>query len=392
MWELGEHFRNYADEYRDAVHEHFFNAVPESRQIFALSMRDTHTSMVPALAWVIEHTEPGEPLLADVSAKLTQLARDHRRHGFPAEIYSRFDDALVAGLRVLALTQYQYNFACDVIHQICATMAEAARESDAAGEAPAHSAQVMAVEHPTRDTSIIRVEAGLAVPYQPGQHFPVTTQYLPGQWRMLTPAQPSDGTGQVVFHVTAAGASSLSLAHAQPGDWWTLGQPAGGISLPNAGAGELVIISYGTGWATARCAALAALSTGDRSQVQVPHIFAVAGSPGAHYDTYFQQNLESLGVPVRRIVREEKDPWLLNARELAPGSDYVVSGEPTDVVVNEVELSTGTPPRFLLIGPAEEVGEGKEGLIKRGVGKQQIDVLSWGRDGRWEPEDYAALA
>lgn len=63
MWELGEHFRNYADEYRDAVHEHFFNAVPESRQIFALSMRDTHTSMVPALAWVIEHTEPGSPCL-----------------------------------------------------------------------------------------------------------------------------------------------------------------------------------------------------------------------------------------------------------------------------------------------------------------------------------------
>lgn len=171
MWELGEHFRNYADEYRDAVHEHFFNAVPESRQIFALSMRDTHTSMVPALAWVIEHTEPGQPLLADVSAKLTQLARDHRRHGFPAEIYSRFEHALIAGLRVLALTQYQYDFARDVIHRVCTTMAEAAGESDAAGEAPAHSAQVVAVDHPTRETSIIRVEAGLAVPYQPVSTF-----------------------------------------------------------------------------------------------------------------------------------------------------------------------------------------------------------------------------
>ena len=87
MWELGEHFRNYEDEYRDAVHEHFFNAVPESRQIFALSMRDTHTSMVPALAWVIEHTEPGEPACRRLR-KAHQLARDHRRHGFPAEIYS----------------------------------------------------------------------------------------------------------------------------------------------------------------------------------------------------------------------------------------------------------------------------------------------------------------
>ena len=135
--------------------------------------------------------------------------------------------------------------------------------------------------------------------------------------------------------------------------------------------------------------ALAALKENSR---QVPRIFAVAGSPGAHYDTYFQQNLAALGVPVRRIVREEKDPWLLNARELAPDADYVVSGEPTDVVVNEVELSTGTPPRFLLVGPADEVVEGAERLVQRGVGKQQIDVLSWGRDGRWQPEDYAALA
>ena len=389
MWELGEHFRNYADEYRDAVHEHFFNAVPESRQVFALSMRDTHTSLTPALAWVLEHTETGEPLLADVSAKLTQLARDHRRHGFPAEIYSQFEHALVAGLRVLALTQYQYDFARDVIHQVCEAMAKAAREADAAGEAPAYSAQVVAVDHPTRDTAVIRVEAGLAVPYQPGQHFPVTTQYLPGQWRMLTPAQPADGTGQLIFHVSSAGEASRSLAHAQPGDWWTLGQPSGGISANDSGPGESVIIAYSTGWATARCVALAALKENSR---QVPRIFAVAGSPGAHYDTYFQQNLAALGIPVRRIVREEKDPWLLNARELAPGADYVVSGEPTDVVVNEVELSTGTPPRFLLVGPAEEVAEGEERLVQRGVGKQQIDVLSWGRDGRWQPEDYAALS
>ena len=57
-----------------------------------------------------------------------------------------------------------------------------------------------------------------------------------------------------------------------------------------------------------------------------------------------------------------------------------------------MELSTGTPPRFLLVGPAEEVAEGKQELVKKGLNKQQIDVLSWGRDGRWQPEDYAALA
>lgn len=82
MRELGEHLRNHAEDYRDAVHRHFFATVAESRQVFALSMKDTHPSLAPALAWVLENVEDGG-VQGDVAKRLAQMGRDHRRHGFP---------------------------------------------------------------------------------------------------------------------------------------------------------------------------------------------------------------------------------------------------------------------------------------------------------------------
>lgn len=410
MWELGEHFRKYANDYRDAVHEQFFLTVPEARQVFSLSMQDTHRSMVHALAWVIEHAEPstsgtgsGTRVEATVPAavreKIMQLGRDHRRHGFPAEVYERFEKALIASLRALSLTRYQYDFACAVIHQVCEDMAAAAREADLAGEAPAYSGHVVAVDRPTRDTAVIRVEAGMPAAFEPGQYFPVTTQYLPGQWRMLTPAQPSDATGQLVFHIAAVGEASRSLAHTKPGDWWTLGRPTGSIwqDLRELRGGTLVIVAYGTGWAAARCLTLAAHQAVDDGEEGLAkdlslQIFAVADSPGAHYDTHFQQNLQALypDLSLRRIIRQENDPWLLGAQPLADAATHTLSPDPTDVVVNEVELSTGTPTYFALFGSAEEVAEARRGLEKKGIDKQWIFSHSWGRDREWLPEDYAA--
>ena len=121
-------------------------------------------------------------------------------------------------------------------------------------------------------------------------------------------------------------------------------------------------------------------------------IFAVADSPGAHYDTHFQQNLTALypDLSLRRIIRQENDPWLLGAQPLADAATHTLSPDPTDVVVNEVELSTTTPTHFALFGSAEEVAEARKGLEKRGIGKQWILSHSWGRDREWLPEDYAA--
>ncbi|TRX50602.1 2-polyprenylphenol hydroxylase [Corynebacterium guaraldiae] len=373
MRELGEHLRNHAEDYRDAVHRHFFATVAESRQVFALSMKDTHPSLAPALAWVLENVEDGG-VRGDVAKRLAQMGRDHRRHGFPPEVYPKFEASLVQGLTVLGLTPHQHDVAARTISSVCSIMRSAAQEADAAGTPPAHSAQVVAVDKPNRNTAVVRLESGMALDYRAGQHVPVTSQLTPGTWRPLTPAAPSDDSGQLTFHLALAGEASSMLAKAQPGDWWTLGMPAG---EPPQLDSETTLISFGTGWAGARALLLDALGSTLPSGLQV---YAVAPSPGEHYDTEFQANLQAL-VPeltLRHIVRDSQDPWLLGARPPAAGFNPVVANEPMEPV-----LAAGTNRRFVLIGPADRVELARAALLDGGVAEEAITTDSWQRGHEW---------
>ncbi|MHC2547824.1 FAD-binding oxidoreductase [Corynebacterium hesseae] len=373
MRELGEHLRNHAEDYRDAVHRHFFATVAESRQVFALSMKDTHPSLAPALAWVLENVEDGG-VRGDVAKRLAQMGRDHRRHGFPPEVYPKFEASLVQGLAVLGLTPHQHNVATRTISSVCSIMRSAAQEADAAGTPPAHSAQVVAVDKPNRNTAVVRLESGMALDYRAGQHVPVTSQLTPGTWRPLTPAAPSDDSGQLTFHLALAGEASSMLAKAQPGDWWTLGMPAG---EPPQLDSETTLISFGTGWAGARALLLDALGSTLPSGLQV---YAVAPSPGEHYDTEFQANLQALvpGLTLRHIVRDSQDPWLLGARPPAAGFNPVVANEPMEPV-----LAAGTDRRFVLIGPADRVELARAALLDGGVSEEAITTDSWQRGHEW---------
>ena len=373
MRELGEHLRNHAEDYRDAVHRHFFATVAESRQVFALSMKDTHPSLAPALAWVLENVEDGG-VRGDVAKRLAQMGRDHRRHGFPPEVYPKFEASLVQGLTVLGLTPHQHDVATRTISSVCSIMRSAAQEADAAGTPPAHSAQVVAVDKPNRNTAVVRLESGMALDYRAGQHVPVTSQLTPGTWRPLTPAAPSDDSGQLTFHLALAGEASSMLAKAQPGDWWTLGMPAG---EPPQLDSETTLISFGTGWAGARALLLDALGSTLPSGLEV---YAVAPSPGEHYETEFQANLQALipELTLRHIVRDSQDPWLLGARPLAAGFNPVVANEPMEPV-----LAAGTDRRFVLIGPADRIELARAALLDGGVSEEAITTDSWQRGHEW---------
>lgn len=373
MRELGEHLRNHAEDYRDAVHRHFFATVAESRQVFALSMKDTHPSLAPALAWVLENVEDGG-VRGDVAKRLAQMGRDHRRHGFPPEVYPKFEASLVQGLTVLGLTPHQHDVATRTISSVCSIMRSAAQEADAAGTPPAHSAQVVAVDKPNRNTAVVRLESGMALDYRAGQHVPVTSQLTPGTWRPLTPAAPSDDSGQLTFHLALAGEASSMLAKAQPGDWWTLGMPAG---EPPQLDSETTLISFGTGWAGARALLLDALGSTLPSGLEV---YAVAPSPGEHYETEFQANLQALipELTLRHIVRDSQDPWLLGARPLAAGFNPVVANEPMEPV-----LAAGTNRRFVLIGPADRIELARAALLDGGVSEEAITTDSWQRGHEW---------
>ncbi|MDY5841113.1 MAG: 2-polyprenylphenol hydroxylase [Corynebacterium camporealensis] len=379
MKELADHLRRHANEYRDAVHQHFFNTVLESRQIFSLQMRHTHVELAPALAWAFDRAQRDGTLTPELEEQLTQLGRDHRRHGFPPEIYTDFAHSLIAGFDALGLTPYQRQVASHAVTEISHVMANAAREADLEGQAPAFSAQVQSVTRPNRQTSIITLKAGADFDYKPGQHMPVTSQLLPGTWRMLTPAHPYSADGELVFHLAQAGDASSMLAKAQPGDWWILGPATG---QPPQVDSHTVIITFGTGWATARALLLEHLPTLADAP---PRTYAVAPSPGWHYDTIFQANLQALypKLEFHHLVREVRDPWLLGAVEPDPSFTPELAPEPIDAVLEHEKQHKDPNKRFLLLGPADRVELSRSALMNAGISEDAIDEVNWQRGHEW---------
>ena len=380
MRELGEHLRNHAEDYRAAVQQRFFDKVWQSRQTFALASSQTHLDLAPAIAWVLEKSGDDGTVGPEVLERLRLLGRQHRRFGFPPEIYADFQACLIDGLDVLALTAYQHDLAQRVITTICQTMATAAAEADSAGIAAAHAAQVKAVTRPNRHTAVIRLESSAPIDYRPGQHFSINSTYLPGVWRMLTPAIPSDPTGQLLFHLDAIGDASRSLASSQPGDFWTLGNPQGEF-LPHS-TGRLVFLCFGTGWAAVRAYLLHLVETG---QTVPCSVFAVADSPGAHYDTHFQTNLAALApwIHLHLLVRTSEDPWLLGAQPPADSAHFELAQEPVDVLLAQRSKS---PHTFVVVGPGTEVDAAKEKLLAGGVAESEIEAHGWSDGREWDPQ------
>lgn len=361
------------DSFHTRTHEHLFAQVLASRQAFPLSLSQAHQALGPAAARVLAAAEPDGSLPEVVTGWLAQLGRDHRRHGFPPEIYEVFSRSLAHGLGAFKLSDATFVAAARALDEACATMADAARAADAAGVPPAHTAQVVAVHRPNRRMAVIRLEAGLPVNYFPGQHLPVTTPHLPGTWRMLTPAAPATVTGQLEFHVHEAGDAAGTLMRSRPGDLWTLGSPRG--EFGNFPCYNLVIVCFGVGWAAARSYLLSLTSVPGLSAA----VYAVADSPGQHYDAVFQDNLTALApwIRLRRIARAGTDPLLLGATPLPEGADVTVSSSPMEEVIASESLTRSS---FVLVGPAEEVEPARRALLAAGVEPQWLEAHPWSSD------------
>src|SRR5699024_6668693 len=161
-----------------------------ARQVFAPARSARHVDLTVAIAWALEHpASEVEPLVAE-------LGRDHRRLGFPPEVYDTFAQCLIEGLDIFQLSP-------ELVDAASARLE---------GLPPAHTATVAAVERPNRKTTLVRVESAFPIAFQPGQAIPVTTAHLPGVWRLLTPANISDETAQLFFHIADAGGASTLLS------------------------------------------------------------------------------------------------------------------------------------------------------------------------------------
>lgn len=384
---VGGLLRTRGDAFRDEVHRLFYMDVLEARQVFPIQLHDTHVDLAASLAWVLERT-PLDGVVPDrILRRIRQLGLDHRRHGFPAEAYPAFLRALRHGLREIAggertRTDPGIEAAENAFAQVCATMAEAAREADTVGVPHAYAAEVLSVERRSRRISVVRLESGMPLNYAPGQHLPVTTSYLPGIWRMLSPALPADEHGQLEFHIRShdGGKASPLLSSPHPGDYWTFGNPQGSLQI--TGERDVVMIAHGTGLAPLRSILFALFGEADRPRV---HLFVGAEYPGELYDLRGLMNLAdtTAWLTVTPVAEHAEDAWWVGATDFsrAPGSPAPrVAGNIATVVTS---LGEWTDHDILITGAAEKVSRTVTGLITAGIPRRNIQAEPWGIRAQW---------
>lgn len=353
-------------------------------------MRDTHVDLAPALAWVLERTPVEGGLPGEVTERLRTLGRDHRRHGFPVEAYPAFAEALRHGLCTIIegeeIDPVRLSAAQRVLAQVCRTMADAAREADLAGEPPATAAEVVAVERRSRRLSVIRLESGLPLSYRAGQHVPVTASYLPGTWRLLSPALPPDEHGQMEFHVQTHGTDSASqlLATARPGDYWTIGTPRGELELQ--GSRGVVMIAHSTGLAPLRAILFRLLTVENPPRV---HLFVCAEYPGELYDlaALWQLSKALSWLSVIPVVEHATDAWWVRSTVPAEPRRWLIPRVVEEV--GQAVLDAGPWPRYevLIAGEADKVRPTVETLLAGGFRPDSIRSEAWGRNREWPRSD-----
>ena len=386
MRELAAALREADDRYRDIVHEQLFSQIFEARQVFAPARAARHVDLTVAIAWALENpTDQVDPVVA-------QLGRDHRRLGFPPEVYDTFAQCLIAGLEIFEISPELFDVTAARLRSLCEIMKNEAMKADLEGIPPAHTAIVSAVERPNRKTALVRLESSFPIDFEPGQSIPVTTAHLPGIWRLLTPANISDDTAQLFFHITDAGDASNLLILARPGDMWTLGAARGkfpediDVSYLGASASSPdLYICYGTGWAAVRSFLLGKIAAGDKTPVAV---LAHAESPGAHYDLLFHNNLVELApeISIQHTISNEKDPFLFGTTRAFPDETVIppmsVVDNPAHVALAAMVANPHAFRRCVLVGPADEVTEGAGilnlGLARAGIVDGVVETHAWG--------------
>lgn len=390
---LATHLRAHPATFRDAVHRHFFAALPDARQSFPMDAAQAHRGLAESFAAAFD--------APDLDEYFADLGRSHRRHGFPPDTYPIFATATRQALAEIDLADDVLQQAGALVDDIVECMSAAAHEADVAGIPPAHMGQVVDVERVDAHTRIVRLECGLPVDYEPGQYFSVATTLMPGVWRTLAAARPADGCGTLEFHVRDVsllpGASGYSrrFMMTRPGDQWTLGNPAGQLELdPHR---ESLVIAFGTAVATLRCLLFAAFDTHGEQHAPVQAL-VINDFPGQHYEMATLNSLDNLTpwLDVHAFTRHDADPhWLKPQRErqrelrqaLADGTGPEASHASASLSVDKDPEATIAHYRdwsnhdVLVLGPEAEVDGMLAAFAAAGLDPATVQTQSWGRTG-----------
>lgn len=372
--EIAHLIRDHPGTFRDATHGRFYVDHLEAHAIFPLKMSKSHLDLAPAVAWVLENSSP-TALSPAALLRVQQMGLDHRRHGFPAIAYASFAQALKFGLReVLRVSNEQYTVAAQqaehLIEGLCVEMAAVALNADEQGVPPAYSGEVISVERMSRRISVVTLDTGLAIPFNPGQHVLTSTAMLPGIWLPMSPATPPSEFGQVEFHVLGEDDTSAQrLAKSKVGDHWTFGQPDGSLAI--SGKRDVLLLAHSTGWAPLRSLLFDLLTWEHPPQVT---LYLSAEYPGELYELprLWALAQASSWLTVVPCTTTHEDAWWVNSKVNLPDI-YIATAESPGALA--ASRGTWQEHEILIAGPEDNAKHSAEAL--RAVGAEHIQMEAW---------------
>lgn len=300
----------------------WFGTDPSVRDLFPADLNPQRQAFAQAMGWVFEELI-AQRAQAPV-ALLAQLGRDHRKYGVTQHHYSTIRQVLLTTLREELSDRWTNAVdaaARESLDLITGVMSGAA---DAEAGPAWWGATVVGHLRVSRDLAVVRLQLDEPLPYHPGQYVKVEVPQCPRLWRYLSPSIPADDGAVIEFHVRVvpAGLVSAAIVHeTQPGDYWRLSGPLGGLQV-DRDAGDVLMVAGSTGLAPLRAIIMDLARWAVNPRV---HLFFGGRYPCELYD-----------LPTLWEVAAH-NPWL----SVTPVSEY--SGDPAWAA----DYPDVTPPRGL---------------------------------------------
>ncbi|GAB3138176.1 FAD-binding oxidoreductase [Micromonospora sonneratiae] len=238
----------------DQVPHYFYSTLfiahPDTRQMFPTNMAGQRDRLVTALGHIVSHVDQ----LDRVVGFLQTLGADHRKFAVRAEHYPAVGEALLATLQHFLADEWTDELAQDwaaAYGLVAQVMTDAAKAAENVAP-PWWVGEVVAHDRCGFDVAVLTLRPQYLLPFTPGQSIGVSVPATRA-WRYYSPANAPRQDGTIELHVraTPGGVVSSRLVYGTSvGDEVHLASPVGTrLSLDQAGAGDLLLLASGTGWA-----------------------------------------------------------------------------------------------------------------------------------------------
>jgi NAD(P)H-flavin reductase/hemoglobin-like flavoprotein len=245
------HVAMHGDELPLFFYSDLFIKHPELRDMFPVSMASQRGHLVDALVKIVSQVDN----VAELTAFLQGLGRDHRKFGVIAEHYGAVGDSLLTTLEHFAGPAWTPALAADWkgAYELIGSVMSAAARADEQLRPPWWRGKVVACEQRAFDICVLFVRPEPRVDYRPGQSVAIEAPSRPKLWRYYSMANAPRSDGMLEFHVRLIDGGAVSMALTSPSIADTdlrLGPPVGALTLAQPLSGrDLLLVAGSTGLA-----------------------------------------------------------------------------------------------------------------------------------------------